>query len=38
MKPRTKIERRFADLAGICESGGGLWSAEAEKYLLEHWS
>jgi threonine dehydrogenase-like Zn-dependent dehydrogenase len=26
----------FAGLAGICQRNGGLWSVEAEKYLLDH--
>jgi threonine dehydrogenase-like Zn-dependent dehydrogenase len=26
----------FAALAQLCEGGGGLWNAEAEKYLLTH--
>jgi len=29
---------RFARLAQICEANNGLWSAEAEAYLLEAWS
>jgi threonine dehydrogenase-like Zn-dependent dehydrogenase len=33
-----KTDRRFADLAGLCAKHNGLWSAEAEKYLLEKWS
>lgn len=32
-----KEDRRFADLAALCEKHGGLWSGEAEKYLLEKW-
>ncbi|GBG57598.1 alcohol dehydrogenase [Sporomusaceae bacterium FL31] len=27
----------FAKLAEICQRNRGLWSAEAERYLLEHW-
>ena len=27
----------FARLAEICQKHKGLWNAEAEKYLLEHW-
>ncbi|EGO64712.1 zinc-binding dehydrogenase [Acetonema longum] len=27
----------FARLAEICQQHKGLWNAEAEKYLLEHW-
>jgi threonine dehydrogenase-like Zn-dependent dehydrogenase len=29
---------RFAKLDEICRGRAGLWSAEAEKYLLENWS
>jgi len=31
-----KTDPLFAKLAKICEKYGGLWSAEAEKYLLEN--
>ena len=31
-----KTDPLFAALAEICERNGGLWSAEAEKYLLEN--
>jgi len=30
-------DHRFARLALLCEKHGGLWSGEAEKYLLETW-
>ncbi len=32
-----KTDKRLADLAGLCAKHNGLWSAEAEKYLLEKW-
>jgi len=32
-----KKDSRFADLAAICAKHGGLWSGEAEKYLLAKW-
>ncbi len=32
-----KSDARFADLAEICGRNQGLWSAEAERYLLSHW-
>ncbi|MBQ9059362.1 MAG: zinc-binding dehydrogenase [Atopobiaceae bacterium] len=30
-------DERFAGLADIVEANNGLWSPEAERYLLEHW-
>ena len=30
-------DKRFAALAQICENHNGLWSVEAETYLLENW-
>lgn len=30
-------DQRFAHLARLCEGHGGLWSAEAETYLLKNW-
>jgi len=32
-----KTDARFADLAQLCARHNGLWSPEAEKYLLEKW-
>lgn len=32
-----KADPRFADLAKLCAQHDGLWSAEAERYLLEKW-
>jgi len=32
-----KTDKRFADLADLCARHNGLWSAEAERYLLEKW-
>ncbi len=32
-----KSDKRFAELAALCAKHNGLWSAEAEKYLLEKW-
>jgi len=32
-----KTDPRFADLAALCAQHDGLWSAAAEKYLLETW-
>jgi len=32
-----KSDPRFAHLADLCARHNGLWSAEAEKYLLERW-
>ena len=29
-----KTDKFFADLAEICEKNNGIWSAEAEKYVL----
>ena len=31
-----KADPVFAELAKICEANNGLWSAEAERYLLAH--
>ena len=31
-------DARFARLAQICDDHNGLWSAEAENYLLEAWA
>ncbi len=33
-----ETDKRFAELAKIVENHNGLWCAEAEKYLLEHWA
>ena len=33
-----ETDERFARLAQICNANNGLWSAEAESYLLEAWS
>jgi threonine dehydrogenase-like Zn-dependent dehydrogenase len=33
---KGKEDPLFADLAGICDRHGGLWSAEAEEYLLKN--
>lgn len=35
-KEKGKSDPMFAELAKIVEKDNGLWSAEAEKYLLEH--
>ena len=35
-KELGKDDSRFADLDEICERHAGLWSAEAEMYLMEH--
>lgn len=32
-----KEDRRFADLAALCDKHGGLWSGDAERYLLKNW-
>jgi hypothetical protein len=34
---KGKTNRHFAQLAEISQRYKGLWSAEAERYLLEHW-
>ena len=31
-------DARFAELAGIVDGAGGLWCAEAERYLLREWA
>ena len=33
-----KNDERFAQLAQICDAHNGLWSAEAEAYLLNAWA
>ena len=35
-KNKKDNDRLFAGLAEICKRNGGLWSVEAEKYLLDH--
>lgn len=35
-KKRKVVIAMFARLAEICASSGGLWSADAECYLLEN--
>ena len=35
-REKGKTDPLFAELADIVEKNNGLWSAEAEKYLLKH--
>ncbi len=36
-RAQAETDERFAGLADLVEANNGLWSAEAEKYLLAHW-
>jgi threonine dehydrogenase-like Zn-dependent dehydrogenase len=36
LEEKGKDDQLFAELARICARSGGLWSAEAERYLLSH--
>ena len=36
-RAKADEDERFGVLADLTEKNNGLWSPEAEKYLLEHW-